>query len=335
MSFRPGFWFFLTVLLLAAIHKTYCLKILQFAEGFSPSHMLFNYRLVRSLMSSSRHSVTLIAVEHFLNLSNSANEVPEGVVEHLIPSSLDEKSMTSAEESFQVMAFQEESFVSLLLAHFFTDWSQTASCDKILSSKQIMSIARDGDFDLVLAPCFDYCSLFVAHEIGAPLLWHSALSSVIEFAALSMQIPSLPSYVPNALAYSGDTMSFFQRIWNVILHWTNSLSTYILTTLQYNVYTKHFGGESSLKRPSVWELMHGVGMLLVNGEEWLEFPRPLIRGVNYLGEIGTKQKRIADVPEALDQKWEQIINAGFKGLILFSLGSVANTTRMPIEMQVN
>ncbi len=322
-------------MLLAVIQQIYSLKILQFAEGFSPSHMLFNYRLAKSLTSSNRHSVTLISVEHFINLSYSANQVPEGISEHLVPTSLDEKSMASADESFQIMAYQKKSVVSLILAFFFFDWSQAVACEKILNSKLIMSLAKDGDFDLVLAPCFDCCALFVSHEIGVPVLWHSAISSVLETAALPMQVPLLPSYIPNGLAYTGDTMSFLERIWNVILHWINSLSTYILTSLENDIYFKYITAENSLKRPSAWELMLNIGMLLVNGEEWLEFPRPLIPGVNYMGEIGTKKKPVIDAPAALNLEWERLVNSGPKGLILFSLGSVANTTKMPTEMQVN
>ncbi len=332
MEFDQRILFFLTLFIKTSVRQMNSLKILQFAEGFGPSHMLFNYRLAKSLTSSSsNHSITIITVEHFHNLSNSAKHVPAGVHEYIVPSSLDEKSMKLATKSVQGAAYQEESILSLVAATAFFEWSETAACSKLLGSEELMSMARDGSFDLVLAPVFEICPLFIAHEIGVPILWHSAFSAVIDGTALSMQIPSLPSYVPNAMAYSGDTMSFFQRVRNVILHWMNSATAYVLAMLHNRVYNKYF---PKVSRPSLWNLVSNIDMLLMNGEQWLEFPRPLIRGVNYLGEIGNTRRRLDASNISLDQEWEDIVNSGSKGLILFSLGSVVNTTRMPIEMQV-
>ncbi len=332
MGFVRNIRFPLTLFILASVQQTNCLKILQFAEGLCPSHMLFNYRLAKSLTSSpSNHSVTLITVEHFLNLSNSAKHVPFGVQEYIVHSSLDEKFMILGEETIQDEYYKDESILSFLMATVFFLWSENAACDSVLGSQELMSLVRDGNFDLVLAPVFDFCSLFVALEIGVPILLHSAISTVNDGTALSMQIPLLPSYVPNAMAHSGDIMRFFQRVYNVILHWMFSTTAFTLAVLQNNVYNRYFPNGN---KPNAWKLAYDVDTLLMNGEQWLEFPRPLIRGVNYLGEIGHTRKRLDVLNKALDRKWEDIANSGAKGFILFSLGSVANSTKMPMEMQV-
>ena len=77
-----------------------------------------------------------------------------------------------------------------------------------------------------------------------------------------------------------------------------------------------------------------MDMVFLNGEDWLEFPRPILGNIHYLGEMNGKNLKKKQQIGTLDSKWQTIVNSSAKGFILFSLGSVANTTRMPMEMQV-
>ena len=152
-------------------------------------------------------------------------------------------------------SYEEASLLPLIAAMFYIDWSHILVCHSLLNSSELFSMYNKAKFDLVLAPCFDYCTLFFAHEIGVPLVWHCAISTVLESVGETMGVPALPSYVPNALAYNGDRMNFGQRSWNTFLHWFNLGSYWTLYFLQKRVYPQHFPGDD---KPGLSELMANV-----------------------------------------------------------------------------
>ncbi len=54
------------------------LKILQFGEGYSSSHVLFNYRLAQSLTRTG-NDVTIIVMKNFMDISSA--EPPKNIRE--------------------------------------------------------------------------------------------------------------------------------------------------------------------------------------------------------------------------------------------------------------
>ncbi len=76
--------------------------------------------------------------------------------------------------------------------------------------------------------------------------------------------------------------------------------------------------------------------LQINGEPFLDFPRPFHFGVQYLGEMGMKKKQgdISEKDKDIGEPWNEIFQKDNKGIVLFSLGTIANTTLMPDYMSV-
>ncbi|MCP3662346.1 MAG: hypothetical protein GY696_07595 [Gammaproteobacteria bacterium] len=72
---------------------------------------------------------------------------------------------------------------------------------------------------------------------------------------------------------------------------------------------------------------------MMNGDRSLEFPRPSVFGVNHLGDVGHSQD-IGMQDEKLSGDWLKVVDSANQGLIIFSLGSISNTTYMPEEMMV-
>jgi glucuronosyltransferase len=70
-----------------------------------------------------------------------------------------------------------------------------------------------------------------------------------------------------------------------------------------------------------------VRVLLVNGERFLDFPRPLPTGITFMGEVGKKA-----YAKELPQDLRGIVDRAKKGFVIFSLGTVSNTTNMPPQM---
>ncbi len=85
-------------------------------------------------------------------------------------------------------------------------------------------------------------------------------------------------------------------------------------------------------RPTRAEMMSKAPAFFINGEVLLEYPRPLPFGSHYLRDLHSSSKLAIETP--LDPNWETFVNSGKKGVIIFSLGSLANTTYMPEDMIV-
>lgn len=79
--------------------------------------------------------------------------------------------------------------------------------------------------------------------------------------------------------------------------------------------------------PDLWELSQKVRIMLINGERFLDFPRPLPHGIQFLGQVSAGTKATKKFPPELERIVEQA-----RTLVVFSLGTVSNTTNMPALM---
>jgi len=68
--------------------------------------------------------------------------------------------------------------------------------------------------------------------------------------------------------------------------------------------------------------------LLINGEEVLDYPRPFLPGMMFMEQLEDHTKT-----KELDETWKALVDGGRDGVILFSLGTVANTSMMPLKMK--
>ena len=69
------------------------------------------------------------------------------------------------------------------------------------------------------------------------------------------------------------------------------------------------------------------------GERFLDFPRPLPVGVTFMGSIGEELAGASQVPAPLPSEIESVYGApNTLGVVIFSLGTVSNTSNMPPGM---
>jgi hypothetical protein len=73
-------------------------------------------------------------------------------------------------------------------------------------------------------------------------------------------------------------------------------------------------------------LAKNVRVVLINGDRFLDFPKALPPGINFMGELGASKTK-SRLPMFTGQIGEIVNNA--TDLVIFSLGTVSNTTQMP------
>ncbi|KHJ80368.1 hypothetical protein OESDEN_19957, partial [Oesophagostomum dentatum] len=127
---------------------------------------------------------------------------------------------------------------------------------------------------------------------------------------------------------AGFTLSFFDRVFNLLWH----LSLLDFVNLPQNLLhdeNEYYRGIIGPGEPDLWDLSKNVPALLINGERMLDFPRPLSIHITFSGELGLKK---APKKVEFDEKIRAILDKPSKGIIVFSLGTVSNTTNMPEQM---
>lgn len=122
-------------------------------------------------------------------------------------------------------------------------------------------------------------------------------------------------------------MNIFERAKNFLHHEliVNVVDIFVLPSIT-EIFRNNFGPEF----PHFADLFRKTQLYFINADPLFEYPRPLMPNVIYVGGLTMEN------PEPLDSKWEQLISterAKNHGVIIFSLGTVAKTEAMPMQMK--
>uniref|UniRef100_A0A914XF58 glucuronosyltransferase n=1 Tax=Plectus sambesii TaxID=2011161 RepID=A0A914XF58_9BILA len=80
--------------------------------------------------------------------------------------------------------------------------------------------------------------------------------------------------------------------------------------------------------PAVTDLFRETQLYFINADPFFEYPRPIQHNIIYVGGLTMQQ------PEPLDDHWQKVMNESSEnGVVIFSMGSVASTKDMPMEMK--
>uniref|UniRef100_A0A915LHQ4 glucuronosyltransferase n=1 Tax=Meloidogyne javanica TaxID=6303 RepID=A0A915LHQ4_MELJA len=118
-----------------------------------------------------------------------------------------------------------------------------------------------------------------------------------EHTASVLGLPYPTSYVPG-LTLSGysDKMSISERFFNLFFQ----MAGYYLSFEVYDSLTlimrKHFGSNY----PDIRQIIKNSPLILVNADEFVDFPRPLFSNIIYIGGIGMNEKNEQEKSNQLD-----------------------------------
>ncbi|MFH4976677.1 hypothetical protein AB6A40_003386 [Gnathostoma spinigerum] len=305
------------------------LKILQIVPGFTNSHILFNYRLADSLVSLG-HTVDMWTQMEMNMVLTSVAEPPKGVSEVRIPILFSDSMKAEGLKVFQTMMFNEGGAYDLWWTGQEFKSMRLEACEQMLnSSDKITNKFPNGYFDLVVTHFHDICPLALAKKIGIDrVIWVTHGTSVFTFAATQMGLRNFASFVPHPLSIFSDTMTFGERIINTLWYISTldfvNLPQILLSDENYMYRNMIDSGEADL-----WDLSRNVRVLFINGEQLLDFPRPFPIGIRFMGQIGVRKQKKASV---LNNDIKELVDRSEKGFIVFSLGTVSNTSNMPDSM---
>lgn len=133
----------------------------------------------------------------------------------------------------------------------------------------------------------------------------------------------------------------WQRAQNLLLHILHIRNEHKDMMKTTNMYRKHFGYDNKFFSQTAWhfefrsdflkveEIARGSDVVFVATDELLELPAPTLSNIVHIGGLGIENGNIT-----LDTRFSDIMNKS-NDVIFFSLGTIANTTKLPTKMMEN
>ncbi|XP_012893195.1 PREDICTED: UDP-glucuronosyltransferase 1-7-like [Dipodomys ordii] len=182
---------------------------------------------------------------------------------------LDTQWETPEQTMFSALTGSAKGFYDIMFSH----------CRSLFNDKKVVEFLKESSFDAVFLDPFDVCGLIVARYFSLPSVFFSrgAFCSNLEEGT---QCPSPPSYGPRSFQGLSHTMTFRERVWNHISFLTEHLFCPIF-------FEKAIEAASEILQTPVttYDLFSQVSIWLLRTDFVLDFPRPVMPNMVYVGGI--------------------------------------------------
>lgn len=296
------------------------LKILAYSPSLGHSHLHFIGALADILVDAG-HTVHVIIPEWDPDLLTNGTAKAQRIIR--LPPSVpsmypeisfksDPFSKTNKEQSWKEL----EIFLNITLQF----------CEEFLSNKDLINDLRAEEYDFGFSEFMDYCPRGIFEVLGVKSTAIVSATPMSDFFAEAWGLPSPSSYVTDAF-YSfigAPTLTYGERISNFAYTCFGRLYGYPkFLTAQNNLFRRLVRTDF----PDLRFLAQKAAIAFINTHQLLDIPRPISNKIVYIGGIAMKQRT------KLDKEFEGIIEKSKNGVVVFSLGSVADTKKMPTEMK--
>ncbi|KYO47450.1 2-hydroxyacylsphingosine 1-beta-galactosyltransferase isoform X2 [Alligator mississippiensis] len=183
------------------------------------------------------------------------------------------------------------------------------NCDMIVGNQNLMHVLKQEKFDLLLVDPNEMCGFLIAHLLGVKF---AVFSTGLWYPA-EVGAPAPLSYVPEFNSLLTDHMNFLERIKNIVVHLVSRLGVNFMVMPKYEMILQKY---KALPERSMHDLVHESSLWMLCTDVALEFPRPTLPNVVYVGGILTKPA--SPLPEDL-QSW--VNGANENGFVLVSFGA--------------
>lgn len=155
------------------------------------------------------------------------------------------------------------------------------NCDAVVGNTEVMRRLRDAQFDLLLVDPNEMCGFVIAHILGVQ---YAVFSTGLWYPA-EVGAPAPLSYVPEFNSLLTDHMTLLERITNTVVYLAQRFGVQYIALPKYDRIMKKHGVKPQL---AMSQLVQGSRLWMLCTDMALEFPRPTLPHVVYIGGILTK-----------------------------------------------
>uniref|UniRef100_UPI00398EB0BE UDP-glucuronosyltransferase 3A1-like n=1 Tax=Pristiophorus japonicus TaxID=55135 RepID=UPI00398EB0BE len=190
-------------------------------------------------------------------------------------------------------------------------------CEWILGDIDLMNSLTGEHFDIAVIDAFNPCTFLVAEKLSLQFV---AVHSGNFWNGNQIGLPSPPSYVPVYRSLLTDRMDFWGRLKNSMMFLSSFVVEGMIQARFERAIKARFPAGSE---PSLSELYRRAELIMYNTDFSIEFPRPLLPNVVYIG--GLLSKPAKPVSQELE---DFILAAGESGFVVVTLGSMLSSVNM-------
>lgn len=155
------------------------------------------------------------------------------------------------------------------------------NCDAVVGNTEVMTRLKEAKFDLLLVDPNEMCGFVIAHILGVQ---YAVFSTGLWYPA-EAGAPAPLSYVPEFNSLLTDHMSLVQRITNTVVYLVQRFGVHYIALPKYDRIMKKYGVKPQV---AMADLVQGSRLWMLCTDMALEFPRPTLPHVVYIGGILTK-----------------------------------------------
>ncbi|NXS71586.1 UD16 glucuronosyltransferase, partial [Pandion haliaetus] len=249
------------------------------------SHWLSMRPVVRKLQQNGHEVVVVVPST---NLYMKSKE-PQNYTVKVYPIPYTEEHLTVVLKSFVKAHFIEQSVLNIIIT-MYQSMSEIfrfffANCKSLLQNEDMMQYLRESKFDVVFTDPIMMCGPIIAEYLSVPSVYFLR-GFPCGMDSEATQCPNPPSYVPRLFLNNSDSMTFAQRVKNVLVHMLEFIYCKPVFAqfeeLAYKIFQKKMTATDLLSRGSVW---------LMRYDFVFEFPRPVMPNMVFIGGINCDQKK--------------------------------------------
>lgn len=155
------------------------------------------------------------------------------------------------------------------------------NCDAVVGNVEIMTRLKEAKFDLLLVDPNEMCGFVMAHILGVQ---YAVFSTGLWYPA-EVGAPAPLSYVPEFNSLLTDHMTLVERITNTVVYLVQRFGVQYIALPKYDRIMKKHGVKPQV---AMSDLVQGSRLWMLCTDMALEFPRPTLPHVVYIGGILTK-----------------------------------------------
>uniref|UniRef100_A0A452FQD8 UDP-glucuronosyltransferase n=1 Tax=Capra hircus TaxID=9925 RepID=A0A452FQD8_CAPHI len=273
----------------------------------------FTMRSVVEKLSQRGHEIVLVIPEVSWHLSNSSNIT---IKTYHTAYTLEDLNVEFRKFSDFQWKVRPQSLLPMLISSENTIFDYFFSrCKSLFEDKKLVKYLEESSFEAVFLDPFDMCGLIIAKYLSLPSVIFTR-GVFCHYFEEGTQSPMALSYVPRAFLAFSDTMTFEQRVWNLIRHIEERLFC------QYFYKNVEEIASEILQTPvTTSELFSQTSIWLLRNDFVLDYPRPVMPNVVFIGGINCQKLN----QKPLSEEFEAYVNAsGEHGIVIFSLGSMVS-----------
>ncbi|NWV70860.1 UD16 glucuronosyltransferase, partial [Malurus elegans] len=279
--FYQGTWIFL--LLTSSLILAEGGKILVIPQD--GSHWLSMRPVVEKLQQKG-HEVVVVVPSTSLYMKSKE---PQNYTVKVYPIPYTDEYLDEKFKVFVNAHFTKQSLLNVVLTSYFSTVEISSvfytNCKSLMQNQELMQYLKESKFDVVFTDPILMCGPLVVEYLSVPSIYFlRGFPCGMDFAAT--QCPNPASYVPRLFLYNSDSMTFSQRVKNMLVHLLELFYCKPIydpfEDLAYEVFKKKMTATELLSRASFW---------LMRYDFVFEFPRPVMPNMAFIGGINCVHKK--------------------------------------------